>query len=101
MDALTIISCIASTVGVGGIIGGIVSRRLARSEQAQEEAEKARARENVLILSGLKATGALSYATAIALKRGYANGEVEKGVEAYESWQQDLDTFLMVQVSKK
>lgn len=100
-DALTIISCIASTIGVGGIIGGVISRRLTRAEAAAEEKEKARTHETVLLLTGIKAAGALSYATAVALKRGHANGEVEKGVEAYEEWEQELDKFLIEQSTKK
>ena len=101
MDVITIISCIASTIGVGGIIGGAISRRLTRSEKAAEEKEKARTKETVLLLTGIKAAGALSYATAVALKRGHANGEVEKGVKAYEEWEQELDTFLIEQSAKK
>ena len=101
MDAITIISCITSALGVGAIISGTISRKLTKAEQDAEEKEKARSNETVLILSGIKAAGALSYATAVALKRGHANGEVEQGVEAYKQWEQDLDKFLMEQAAKK
>lgn len=101
MDAVTIISCITSALGVGAIISGTISRRITKAEEDAAEKEKARTKEIVLLLTGIKAAGALSYATAVALKRGHANGEVEKGVEAYEEWEQELDKFLIKQSAKK
>lgn len=101
MNIITIISCITSTLGVGAIISGVVSRKLSKAEQNADEKEKARTEEIVLILSGIKATGALSYATAMALKRGHANGEVEKGIESYTAWEKELDTFMMEQTARK
>lgn len=101
MNAVAILSAITSALGVGAIISSMINRRLTRAEEEQAEKEKARTKEIVLLLTGIKAAGALSYATAVALKRGYANGEVEKGVEAYEEWKQELDTFLIEQSAKK
>ena len=101
MNAVAIITAITSALGVGAIISSMINRRLTRAEEEQAEKEKARTKEIVLLLTGIKAAGALSYATAVALKRGYANGEVEKGVEAYEEWEQELDTFLIEQSAKK
>lgn len=101
MDAVTIISCITSALGVGAIVSGVLNRRLTKQEAKAEEDERARQRETVLILKGVKASGALSYATAAAIKRGHANGEVEKGIEAYEEWERDLDTFLVEEAAKK
>lgn len=99
-DALTIISCIMSALGVGAIVSGVISRRLIKAERAAEEKEEARAEEMILLLTGVKAAGALSYATAVAIKRGYANGEVEKGVQEYTAWEKELDKFLIKQTSK-
>ena len=101
MDAMAIISAVTSALGVGAIISGMISRKLTRAEEEAAEKEMARSKEIVLLLTGIKAAGALSYATAVALKRGYANGEVEKGVEAYEEWEQELDKFLIEQSAKK
>ena len=95
MDVITIISVIVSTLGVGEIISGYINRRLIKAEKEREEAEKARTQETVLLLTGIKAAGALSYATALAMKRGHANGEVEKGVEKYEEFNRELENFLI------
>ena len=100
-DAVTIISCIMSALGVGAIVSGVISRRLIKAEKAAEEKEQARTEEMILLLTGVKAAGALSYATAIAIKRGHANGEVEQGVEEYKKWEKELDTFLIQQSAKK
>lgn len=100
-DAITIISVICSTIGVGGIISGAISRRLTRSEQEAAEKEKTRQKETVLMLKGIKAAGDLSLATAVALKRGYANGEVEKGIESFEAFDKEFEQFLIEQSARK
>ena len=46
------------------------------------------------------ATAKLSYAVAVALKRGEANGEVEKGVESYEKALEKFQEFERKQLSK-
>ena len=101
MDAFTIISVISSTLGVGAIISGVISSKLTKAESEAEKREQARTEEMILLLTGVKSAGALSYATAVAMKRGHANGEVEKGVEDYEAWKKDLDSFLIRQSAKK
>ena len=101
MDIIPIISCISSAIGVGAIISGVISRKLTKAEREAEEKEEARTKEMILLLTGVKAAGALSYASAVALKRGHANGEVEKGTEVYEKWEKDLDNFLVEQAAKK
>ena len=101
MDAVAIVSCIASALGVGAIVSGFLNRKLAKAAEKAEEDEKTRQHETVLILKGVKASGALSYATAMAIKRGHPNGEVEKGIEAYEKWEKDIDSFLVEEAAKK
>lgn len=40
------------------------------------------------------AVAKMSYASAMALKRGYANGEVEEGIEAYEKVKSRYNKFI-------
>lgn len=101
VEVITIFSAITSALGVGAIISGVIARKLTKAEKGAEEKEAARTKEMILLLTGVKAAGALSYATAVAIKRGHANGEVEKGVEAYEEWEQQLEKFLIEQSAKK
>lgn len=97
---ITIISVILSALGVGAVVSGAINRRLTKAEQAADEKRAAQTREIILLLQGVKAAGALSYATAVAMKRGSANGEVEKGVAQYEEYTADLDRFLIEQSAK-
>lgn len=98
---ITIISVILSALGVGAIVSGAINRRLTKVEAAAEEKRNAQTREIVLLLQGVKAAGALSYATAVAMKRGSANGEVEKGVAQYEEYTAELDRFLIERSAKQ
>lgn len=100
MDIQAVVSVAISALGVGAIVSGAVNRRLTKAEQAAEEKRKAQEKETVLLLQGVKAAGALSYATAVAMKRGYANGEVEKGVQQYEEYTAELDRFLIEQSAR-
>ena len=100
MDAITLISVIASTLGVGTALAGTINRRLAKVEAKAEEKENTRAKEMILLLKGVKAAGSLSYAAAVAVKTGHANGEVEQGLKDYEAWDKELDTFLVEQSVK-
>ena len=59
MDAVTIISCITSALGVGAIVSGVLNRRLTKQEAKAEEDERARQRETVLILKGVKASASI------------------------------------------
>lgn len=101
MDMQAFAQIAISAVGVGAIVSGAINRRLARVEQAAEDKRAAQTQEVVLLLQGVKAAGALSYATALAMKRGHANGEVEKGVEQYEEYTAELDRFLFERSAKQ
>lgn len=101
MDIQSIVSVAISALGVGAIVSGAINRRLSKSEKAAEEKQKAQTKETMLLLQGVKAAGALSYATAVAMKRGHANGEVEKGVEQYEQYTAELDKFLIEQSARR
>lgn len=46
------------------------------------------------------ATAKMAFSTAVALKRGYANGEVEEGVEAYENAKKRYVDFLNKQATE-
>ncbi len=48
----------------------------------------------------MMATAKLAYATAVALRRGRANGEVEEGVEAYETARKKYLDFLNRQATE-
>lgn len=98
MEYLTII---ISVLGVGGIISGIVLRRLDRMEKKEDGRDAARKEESVLVISGLKAVGHLSEATALAQKRGHTNGEMDTALDYYTKFNDDLSRYLLRQNAER
>lgn len=66
----------------------------ARTKRAEERNGR-ETQERLLSLKMMSANNKLSYACAMAIKRGRPNGEVEEAVEAYEEAKQEYDAFLM------
>ena len=77
-----------------------INRRQKGRETEQDARAEARKRESMLHLNLQMATAKLSYATAMALKRGKANGEVEEGVAAYEDAKREYYDFLNQQATE-
>ena len=89
------------------LVMAVINRRQKRREAAQDAREaaqdaraEARKQESLLHLNLQMATAKLSYATAMALKRGKANGEVEEGVDAYEEAKSEYYSFLNQQATE-
>ena len=77
------------------------AKRDAKREQAIAEREAKRKEADYLRLSLTLATCKLAYATAIALKRGYPNGEVEEGIAEYEKAMSKFKKFERELVSEQ
>lgn len=66
------------------------------------EAEKkalARAKEGYLIMLSVDAIGSLAYATAIAVKKGEINGEMDPAISKYQKVSEELEVFIKEQAS--
>lgn len=88
-----------------GIVTGIVmafwnKRQKERDERADEK-ERERVRSELLRISLLVATAQLSYAVAMAVKRGRPNGEIEVGVAQYEKSMEEFRQFEREQIAKQ
>ena len=91
----------ASAPGVlTGIVLAVFSARQRQRDKSQQEVERARERESLLNINLTFATAQLSYAVAMAVKRGSPNGEVEEGVRAYEKALAEYREFEREQVSR-
>ena len=77
-----IIGIIPSLI-VGIVLAWFNSQQKKREERANQR-EKNRLKTDKVRISLLVASAKLSYAVAMAMKRGYTNGEVEDGVEMYK-----------------
>lgn len=69
-----------------GLIVWLIERHKAKKDELKEEAEEVNRAVNY-------ATMQLAYATAMAVKRGKANGEVEDALKAYNEAKQSRDKF--------
>lgn len=71
-----------------GIVTGIVlawwNRQQKERDRANDEKELQRRRSEEVRISLLVAAAKLSYAVAMAVKRGRPNGEIEEGIEQYK-----------------
>lgn len=76
-----------------GIFLAVFNSHQKKREERAEEKEKLREEADACRLSLMLATAKLSYAVAIALKRGKPNGEIEEGVEQYEKAKERFKEF--------
>lgn len=74
-----------------------LNKKLAERDEKQKEIEKARLEYEVVMLEVTDASAKLSYALAMAIKRGSPNGEVEAGIDAYQKAMTNKTQFLQTQ----
>lgn len=74
-----------------------LQRQITKREAAQEARERAREKNEVLIIRSTGAAIALGEATAEALKRGHCNGEMEAALEYARSVKHEQKDFLTEQ----
>lgn len=83
----------------GGAIFYIQRAQKKRDEKA-EERTKTREKESYVTLELELASAKLAYASAMAIKRGKPNGEIEEGIEQYEKALGAFKKFEREQLSK-
>lgn len=76
------------------------NRRISKKDKYAESFDEARRRSDQLKLSLLIATAQLSYAVAMAIKRGHPNGEIEEAAEQYNKALAAFREFERVQVTR-
>ncbi len=79
----TFISSLIPSIVVGLVLFYWERRQKKRDAKAKED-ETARVESDLLRLDLEVATAQLSYAVAMAYKRGHANGEMESAIDKYE-----------------
>ena len=82
-----------------GVMLAVFNRRQAKRDKDVDRRAEARKQESLLSMKMLMASAKLSYAVAMAIKRGRPNGEVEEGVDAYEDARRDYLNFLNAQAT--
>ena len=82
---------------VQSVIGGVILYKIKKNDARAQEAQKIKEKGELLNLEMTAANGKLSYACAMAIKRGKVNGEVEDAVNAYEAAKEKYYEFLNMQ----
>ena len=77
-----------------------VQRSQKKRDKIADERAKAREKETYVMLELELAAAQLSYATAMAIKRGTPNGEIEEGIEQYQKALKGFRDFEREQLSK-
>ena len=89
--AASVLSAAASVL-TGLLLFYFQRQQRRRDERAARQAER-RKRESLLSLEMMSANNQLSYALAMAVRRGRPNGEVETALEAYNEAKAAYDHF--------
>lgn len=80
------------------IVTGVIAYRInKKGDERHAEAEKRhdeRVKAERLSMEMQNATADLSYANAMAIKRGTPNGEIEAGIASYEKAKRDYFNFI-------
>ena len=85
---------------VCGVILFYVQRSQKKRDEKAERRAKEREREAFVTLEVTLAGTQLSYATAMAVKRGTPNGEMEEAIEQYDKALTEFRKFEREQLSK-
>ena len=90
---------IAATV-VSGVMVFYLQRSQKKRDKKEEQRLYVRQTETRLMIDLQLATAKLSYAVAMAIKRGTPNGEVEDGIKAYDKALEEFREFERDQISR-
>lgn len=93
MNVLSFLESIGTPLIVGLLLAYFQHLNNKRYEKMDKRAEL-RKREGLVGLELAEANAKLSYAVAMALKRGTANGEVEDGIASFKKAIKSRDDFL-------
>ena len=99
MDIVTLLWAILPSLFVA-VVMAFFNRGQKKRDEHRASYEAARKQEMMLHLQLQMATADLSYAVAMAIKRGSPNGEVEAGIKAYDEARAEYDKFLNKQAAE-
>lgn len=92
------------SIGAGVVSGAalfFIQRYFKKKDKKDDERDKAKVKENVLILKSIKSIGGLTVANSIALKNGKTNGEMDKALKDYDKVDKELYNYLLEQTSRQ
>lgn len=100
MNVISIVFSILGSV-VSGAALFLFQRYFKKRDRKDEERDKAKARESILTLKALNANGKLTLATAVAVRDGKTNGELQEALAVYERSESEIFDYLLEQNASK
>jgi len=100
MQVFTIVISVLGSV-VSGTALFLLTRWFRKKDARDEQRDKAKARENVLIIKSINAVGNLTEATAIALRDGHTNGEITAALKEYGKVDKEMYNYLLERNAQK
>lgn len=97
---VAIIMSICASI-ISGMVLFFLQRFFKKKQKIDEERDRAKVKENMLILKSIDAVGKLTYADAVAIRDGKTNGEMKEAMKAYAEVKDELYEYLLEQNSKK
>ena len=97
---IAIIMSICASI-ISGMVLFFLQRFFKKKQKVDEERDRAKATEHLLILKSIDAVGKLTYADAVAIRDGKTNGEMKEAMKAYAEVKDELYEYLLEQNSKK
>jgi len=90
---------------LGSVVSGtalfLLHRWFQKKDARDEQRDKAKAKENVLIIKSINAVGHLTEATAIALRDGKTNGEITTALKEYGKVDREMYNYLLARNAQK
>ena len=97
---ISIIVSVCASI-ISGMVLFFLQRFFKKKQKKDEERDRAKAKENMLILKSIDAVGKLTYADAVAIRDGKTTGEMKEAMKAYAEVKDELYEYLLEQNSKK
>ena len=99
-NMISIIVSVCASI-ISGMVLFFLQRFFKKKQKVDDERDRAKAKENMLILKSIDAVGKLTYADAVAIRDGKTNGEMKEAMKAYAEVKDELYEYLLEQNSKK
>jgi len=97
IDMLTVLAFMGVPSAVTGLCFWAIQRNISKRDAKREELDKAREKNELLMIKGIGAAIALGEATARAIKDGKCNGELAAALEYAQKVKHEQKDFLTEQ----
>ncbi len=97
LDVTTIVAAMSVPSAITGFCFWCLERKMEKRERAMTEKEKAREKNEILIIKSVGAAISLGEATATAIRNGHSNGETEAALSYAREIKHEQKDFLTEQ----